>query len=99
MTGNSYSVLLALSSTPTGNAYGDPRLPLRPISAREIDLQENVRQFLAGAPIAELVDPGVDPAGRSMRSINIGNSGTGHGTPKPPCSSCVDMMTFFKVNF
>ena len=30
--------------------------------------------------------------GGKMETVNIGVSGTGHGTTKAPCSSCGDML-------
>jgi len=35
--------------------------------------------------------------GGTMRTINIGVSGAGHGTPKPFCSTCSDILEFFGI--
>lgn len=40
---------------------------------------------------------GVDPAGGTIRAVNIGVSGNGHNTPKALCSSCDDISTTFGV--
>jgi RHS repeat-associated protein len=42
---------------------------------------------------------GTDPAGGKMRTVNIGESGGGHNTPKEPCSSCKDMMDFLRIPY
>ena len=43
------------------------------------------------------LNAGVDPSGGTMRAVNIGVSGAGHNTPKPFCSTCVDILNFFGV--
>ncbi|HEX8588633.1 RHS repeat-associated core domain-containing protein, partial [Pseudomonas sp.] len=40
---------------------------------------------------------GIDPAGGTISTVNIGYSGKGHGTPKPACPTCVDVLTHFGV--
>jgi hypothetical protein len=44
------------------------------------------------------MNAGIDPAGGTIRTVNIGGSGNGHGTNKAPCSSCADLLQHFKVN-
>lgn len=44
------------------------------------------------------LNAGVNPAGGSMRAVNIGVSGAGHNTPKLMCSSCVDILQHFEVS-
>lgn len=43
------------------------------------------------------LNAGVDPAGGTIRAMNIGISGNGHGTPKALCSSCTDVLKFLGV--
>lgn len=38
------------------------------------------------------LENGVDPAGGKAKAVNIGKSGKGHGTHKPACKSCRDVM-------
>ena len=45
------------------------------------------------------LNAGVDVAGGSSRAVNIGASGSGHGTFKAACSSCADVLEFFGVSF
>jgi hypothetical protein len=44
------------------------------------------------------LNAGVNPSGGTMRAVNIGVSGKGHGTPKKICSSCNDVLNHFGVN-
>lgn len=41
---------------------------------------------------------GVNPIGGTMKAVNVGVSGKGHGTPKKICSSCNDVLNHFGVN-
>jgi len=47
--------------------------------------------------LSQALNAGVDPAGGSSRAVNIGNSGKGHGTAKPTCSSCSYVLDLFGV--
>jgi len=40
---------------------------------------------------------GVDPRGGSISTVDIGRSGSEHGTRKGACSSCQDMLKYFGV--
>jgi len=42
--------------------------------------------------LSQAINAGVNPAGGSSRAVNIGTSGRGHGTPKPTCSSCRNVL-------
>lgn len=44
------------------------------------------------------LNAGVNPAGGTMKAVNIGVFGKGHGTPKKICSSCNDVLDHFGVN-
>ncbi|WP_230390659.1 RHS repeat-associated core domain-containing protein [Reinekea sp. G2M2-21] len=44
------------------------------------------------------LNAGVNPAGGTMKAVNIGVSGKGHRTPKKICSSCNDVLDHFGVN-
>ena len=37
--------------------------------------------------------------GANTKTVNIGVSGKGHGTPKPACPSCEDMLNYFGIKF
>jgi len=50
------------------------------------------------ACLDQALNAGVNPAGGSVRAVNIGVSGAGHNTPKPICSSCSDILRFFGVS-
>jgi hypothetical protein len=45
------------------------------------------------------LNAGVDVSGGTMRAVNIGVSGGGHGTLKAACSSCASVLEFFGVSF
>jgi RHS repeat-associated protein len=47
--------------------------------------------------LSQALNSGVNPAGGTSRAVNIGNSGRGHGTSKPACSSCKDVLNQFGV--
>jgi RHS repeat-associated protein len=47
--------------------------------------------------VSQALSDGVNPAGGTSRAVNIGESGKGHGTPKPTCSSCRYMLDQFEV--
>jgi RHS repeat-associated protein len=44
------------------------------------------------------LNAGINPAGGTMRSVNIGVSGAGHNTPKSICSSCDDVLRSLGVS-
>jgi hypothetical protein len=48
--------------------------------------------------ITKALNDGQNPAGGTIRTVNIGDSGSGHNTPKDPCISCQDIIKHFKVN-
>jgi len=50
------------------------------------------------ACLDKALNAGVNPAGGSVRAVNIGVSGAGHNTPKPICSSCSDILRFFGIS-
>ena len=84
------------------------------VSGEEVPHNSQVTAGLMGTPAdkraqwhggcAEVVcldkamNAGIDPAGGTIRTVNIGSSGNGHGTNKAPCSSCTDLLQHFKVN-
>jgi len=47
--------------------------------------------------LSQALEAGVNPAGGTSRAVNIGTSGKGHGTPKPTCSSCKNVLDEFGV--
>lgn len=44
------------------------------------------------------LNDGVDVSGGTMRAVNIGVSGNGHGTAKKICTSCNDVLNHLGVN-
>jgi len=50
------------------------------------------------ACLDKALNAGVNPAGGTINAVNIGVSGAGHGTLKPICSSCGDILKLFGVN-
>ncbi|WP_334188076.1 RHS repeat-associated core domain-containing protein [Noviherbaspirillum sp.] len=44
------------------------------------------------------LNAGVNPAGGTIRVVNIGVSGTGHNTPKVICSSCNNILNYLGVS-
>jgi len=48
--------------------------------------------------LSESFDDSVDPDGGTIRTVNIGHSGKGHGTPKKTCRSCVVVLKELGVN-
>ncbi|MBU3008788.1 RHS repeat-associated core domain-containing protein [Cobetia amphilecti] len=83
------------------------------ISGQEVSHQNDVTGALMGTPLdrqadwhggcAEVVcldkaiNDGIDPRGGSISTVNIGRSGSGHGTRKEACSSCQDILKHFGV--
>jgi RHS repeat-associated protein len=49
--------------------------------------------------LSQAFDAGIDPAGGRSRSVNIGESGKGHGTPKSACPSCQWVLRQFGVEY
>lgn len=47
--------------------------------------------------LSQALKAGVNPAGGTSRAVNIGTSGRGHGTLKPTCSSCKNVLDQFGV--
>lgn len=42
---------------------------------------------------------GIDVKGGHIKTVNVGTSGKGHGTPKKACKSCQDVMDYFGVTY
>lgn len=84
------------------------------VSGEVVEHNPQVTGALMGTPTAErapwhggcaevacldkALNAGVDPAGGTIKAVNIGVSGMGHGTPKKVCSSCNDVLEHFGVN-
>jgi hypothetical protein len=48
--------------------------------------------------LSQSFDDSVDPDGGAIRTINIGDSGKGHGKLKKPCTSCDVLLKDLGVN-
>jgi RHS repeat-associated protein len=85
------------------------------VSGEEVPPNPEVTGVLMGTPKAlrapwhggcgeivcldKALNAGVDPYGGTGSAVNIGISGSGHGTPKVPCSSCAFAFDRFGVNY
>ncbi len=49
--------------------------------------------------IDQALKSGVDPSGWISKAVNIGKSGTGHGAPKPACSTCRNVQDQFGIKY
>lgn len=76
------------NSQVTGALMGTPRSARKPWHGGCAEI----------ACLDKALNDGVDVSGGTMRSVNIGVSGAGHGTAKPICTSCQDVIRQFGVS-